>query len=52
MQTTQNLIHCDHEDCTAEFFLVPARQFPTLCLDHSDQADREANGWTPENSVD
>lgn len=46
------LTTCTEGTCTAEFFLNTARQFPTLCMDHSATAARQVNGWTPENSVD
>lgn len=40
-------------DCgNGPFILVPARQFPHLCLDCAEHADRNVNGWTPENSAD
>lgn len=45
------LITCTAEACTASFFHVPAREFPTLCLDHADDASRSAHGWTPANST-
>jgi hypothetical protein len=45
------LIGCDVEGCGARFFLVPARQFPSLCVDHADEASRSVDGWTPENSL-
>lgn len=49
--TTEPTQHC--EDChVGPFFYVPARQFPTLCLDCSADADRNAHGWSPENSAD
>lgn len=46
------LITCTADKCNASFFLVPARKFPTLCLDHADDASRSAHGWTIANSVD
>lgn len=52
MTKTTELITCDHDGCTASFAHVPARQFPNLCLDHAADADRDANGWNPGNSVD
>lgn len=53
-QTTEelNLIMCAAEACTARFFHVAAREFPTLCLDHADDASRERHGWTLANSTD
>lgn len=45
------LIDCTRPGCSARFFLVTGRTHPTLCIDHADDASREANGWTPENSA-
>jgi hypothetical protein len=45
-------IECSEPLCHARFNYVPARRFPTLCLEHSDDASRDLDGWTPENSVD
>lgn len=45
------MIECEHDGCVAAFYYVPERTFPTLCLDHSDDASRSAHGWTPENSL-
>lgn len=46
------LISCDFVGCGARFFLVESREFPRLCIEHSDEASRAAHGWTPANSVD
>lgn len=46
------LITCTAPKCRMQFFLVPAREFPTLCLDHADDASRDAHGWTLSNSTD
>lgn len=46
------LVTCTAPGCSARFFFVAARQYPGLCLDHSDDRDREEHGWSPENSVD
>lgn len=43
--------HCTHEGCAAEFCWVPGREFPTLCIDHADDASRAAHGWTVNNST-
>lgn len=45
------LVGCDVEGCGARFFLVPERQFPTLCGEHADERSRMVDGWTPENSL-
>lgn len=34
------LTGCDEDGCGAWFVLVPARRFPTKCLDHADLAAR------------
>lgn len=47
-EPTQHCTTCG----TGPFFYVEAREFPTLCIDHSDEASRERHGWTPENSRD
>jgi hypothetical protein len=49
--TSLDLIHCTEPGCRAGFSLVPARQFPTLCLDHADDASRQQDGWTVANST-
>lgn len=40
---TAELIECSHDGCRARFFLVAVRDFPTLCIDHAEDA-RRANG--------
>lgn len=46
------LVGCEVVGCSARFFLVPSRRFPGMCLEHSDEASRSVDGWTPENSWD
>ena len=45
------LTNCTHKGCHAEFCWVPSRQFPTLCIEHAADADRDANSWNPFNST-
>lgn len=47
-----DLIGCDSQSCTARFIHVPAREFPTLCLEHAQGPESDLLGWTPSNSVD
>lgn len=47
--TGMELTNCTKTNCEATFNYIPTRQFPTLCIEHSADADRD-NGWTPENS--
>lgn len=46
------LTTCTAPKCTANFIWVDTRTRPDLCIEHGQEADRDANGWTPENSVD
>lgn len=34
------LVRCEVSSCSADFFHVPARDFPALCLDHAEEARR------------
>lgn len=42
---------CIHPGCGLEFFLVPERTHPELCIDHEADASRFERGWTPQNSA-
>lgn len=50
-QTARNphLTTCTETNCSAKFYYIPERAYPTLCIEHSDDALR-ADGWAPENS--
>lgn len=47
-----HIVECAEADCSSRFVYVAARQSPTLCLEHSEAADRARYGWTPNNSTD
>lgn len=36
----QALVRCEELNCLADFFHVAARAYPTLCLDHAEEARR------------
>ena len=42
------LIQCDHVGCPHTFFHIIARAYPTLCLDHAEEAHNAARpGFHP-----
>jgi hypothetical protein len=43
------LTTCTEANCQHTFYLIPESDYPTLCIEHKDDARRE-QGWTPENS--
>lgn len=40
LEMRRPLVRCEVSSCAADFFHVPARDFPALCLDHAEEARR------------